>query len=113
MKYPIIARIANDIYAKYREGNDPGCNADEETLRSKELGGEPTSETRARLRKQCISQGPVGLALESSHLQAASLDKNFSIKQDGEAGVHTMKAPLQHLRASIREMCTRSRTRNA
>ena len=91
-KDPRTAEIMKDIYAKYREGNEPGCKADEETLRSKELGRHPTSKTRARLRKQCNPKGPVGLALESAHLQAASLDENFPIKQYGQAETQTMTA---------------------
>ena len=58
------AKMMRDIYAKYREEDEPGCQTDEITFRSKKLGGEPTSETRGLLRKQCNPRGPVGLALE-------------------------------------------------
>ena len=51
-----------------------------ETFDAKELGGDPATKERARLRKGCTPEGPYGLLMESIHVEVAALNGEMMIK---------------------------------
>ena len=63
------------ILEAYRNKKEPGCHKDDEQLREKTLGGDPTSAEKAEVRKQCNPRGPIAFFSETLHLQAATMDK--------------------------------------
>ena len=74
-------KMARAIYRMYRERDEPGVYKQGDKEKPKAEGGGPTSKARAALRKRCKPFGPMGLLLESIHLQAASLDPSWKIVQ--------------------------------
>ena len=75
------------IMKKYKEVLEAGIHRDEEQLRHKEVGGDPATAGRSRVRKQCKPQGPCGLLLEPIHLPSATLDEK------GTASSNTTSSP--------------------
>jgi hypothetical protein len=51
--------------------------------------------------------------LESLHLQAAMVDKEYTIQQHNQPSVDTMEVPYQHLAPMVRQLCCRNRTKAA
>ena len=74
------------------------------------MGGDPATAGRARVRKQCKPQGPVGLLLESIHLQAAALDEEYRILQFNQQAIDVVKGPAQLFAPLITRMAARNRT---
>ena len=107
------AAMIQDIYEKYKGENEPATKHTKEDLRGKDVLGPPASKERASLRKQCRPHGPVGLLLETMHLQTAAMTDKFIIKQWSQPAIDVLQAPHQHLPALIQQMCTRNRTRMA
>ena len=108
-----IKAMAHEIMEKYREMHEPGCYTTADELKEKPLAGAPCTPERARLKKQCRPQGPIGLLLESIHLQAATIDRDFNIHQWNQPAIQLTKAPFQQIGAMAIQMCTRNRTRSA
>ena len=81
------------IIAKYKEDGDPGIYVDDEQIEEKEVGGDPATAGRAKVRRQCKPQGPVWLLLESFHLQAAALDEGYRILQFNQQAIDLVKGP--------------------
>lgn len=90
-----IQEMTDEILQPYRNKGEPGCYTEEKDPKEKELAGEPTSPERARLRRQCKPQGPVGFPLESLRLQAAALDMDYSIHQWNQPVIMLQHAPFQ------------------
>ena len=107
------AAMIQDIYEKYKENDEPATKHTKEDLLGKDVFGPPASKERASLRKQCRPHGPVGLLLETMHLQTAALTDKFIIKQWNQPAIDVLQAPHQHLPVLIQQMCTRNRTRMA
>ena len=107
------AAMIQDIYEKYKEKEEPATKHKKEDLLGKDVFGPPASKERASLRKQCRPHGPVGLLLETMHLQTAAMTDKFIIKQWNQPAIDVLQAPHQHLPALIQQMCTRNRTRMA
>ena len=59
-----------------------GTEGEEGSLDQKELGGLPTSKKRMELRRQCNSEGTVGLLIESAHINAARIDRKDKLRQN-------------------------------
>ena len=64
-----------EIYERYANNKELGIDIDEEHLMNKTIAGEPATPERAKLRKECNPQCPVGFLLESLHLQAATMNQ--------------------------------------
>ena len=77
----------------------------------KDEGGDPGTKARAKLRNQCKPQGPCGLLLESIHLQSASLDELFQIRQFNQQPVEVVGGPAQLVVPLLIRMAARNRTR--
>ena len=82
-----------------------------ETLKYKDDAGEPMSEQRARIRKQCKPKGAVGYLLESVHLNQACMDVDFNIWQYNQPPIRIRDAAYQVLGPQVQQMATRNRTR--
>ena len=107
------AAMIQEIYKKYQEKDEPATKHKKKDLMEKNLSGPPASKERAALRQQCRPHGPVGLLLETMHLQTAAVTSNFMIKNWNQPPIDIMQAPHQHLPILIKQMCTRNRTRMA
>ena len=62
------------------------------------------------LRKQCVSEGPEGLLIESAHLNAARIDHTGKIRQEGQPMVDMLGEAYQDLKKLTRENLQRNRT---
>ena len=51
--------------------------------------------------------------LESIHLQAAAMDKDFTVHQFNQPSIKVREAPYQHLSPMMRQLCCRNRTEAA
>ena len=80
---------------------------------NKSLGGDPATKERANVRKECKPEGPVGLLLESIHLQAAALDETLTIVPQDTYTIDIAEAPIQQLAPLTRQLATTNRTRRA
>ena len=98
------------IYAARKE---PGAYQSDEVLDKKELGGDLATKERAKLRKECKPEGPYGLLLESTHLQAAALDEKMKIKTQDAFTIDIAEAPIQQLAPLTRQLAMRNRTATA
>ena len=65
----------------YKQFKEPGVFTAEDAATPKQDGGDPATKARAALRKKCKPMGPIGLLLEAIHLQAASMDGSWTIRQ--------------------------------
>ena len=74
-------KLARTIFRKYQERNEPGVFREEDDKKPKVDGGDPATKARSAIRRGCKPMGPIGLLLESIHLQAASLDPSWRIVQ--------------------------------
>ena len=72
-KNPVNQKMMEEIAGIYAASGEPGVYQNDEKLDAKELGGDPWTKERAKMRKECKPEGPYGLLLESIHLQAAAL----------------------------------------
>ena len=104
-------RMARKIIKNYGAKREPGVYEDEEQLRQKELGGEPTSIEKAQIRKQCNPRGPIGLFLETLHLQAATMDGGYTIRQWNQPKIELHDGPAQQLGPMMSRMVARNRTK--
>ena len=59
------------------------------------------------------STGPVGLLLESIHLQAATLDDRFRIQQFNQQAIDLVEGPTQLVMPLMTRMAARNRTEAA
>lgn len=107
------AEMIREIYSKYQEGNEPATTHTKEDLLGKDVHGPPASNGKAKLRKQCRPHGPVGLLLETMHLQTAGMTEHCIIKQWDQPPIDVLKSPYQHLPMLIQQVCARNRTRMA
>ena len=94
---------------KYGEKGEPGTYQGKEHLRWKAQAGEPTTK-ESRLRRQCNPHGPIGLLLESIHLQASSLDEKGHVKHWNQMQSNLEDTPYQHLKPILRQAAARNRT---
>ena len=99
------------ILEAYRNKEEPGCHKDDEQLREKTLGGDPTSAEKAEIKKQCKPRGPIGFFFETLHLQAATMDNDYTIRQWNQPKIELQKGPAQQLGPLMTRMVTRSSTR--
>ena len=97
VKNPKQRRMMEEILAEYKKNEELGVYKNDEQIKGKELGGEAASSERGQLRKQCNQQGPVGLLLESLHLQAAVMNDRFQILQYNQHPIDIANAPVQQL----------------
>ena len=105
-----MKRMADEIMQEYARKGESGIYKGDRQLSEKVVGGSPTTPQRSNLRKQCNPQGPVGVLLETIHLQASTLDKDYSIKQWNQPNIHILQSPYQHLKPLIRRAAKRNRT---
>ena len=91
------AAMVQDICEKYKDKDEPATKHTEKDLLGKDVVGPAASKERASLRKQCRPHGPVGLLLETMHLQTAALTDQVIIKQWNQPAIDIMQAPHQHL----------------
>ena len=82
-------------------------------MRRKEIAGEPATQDRALIRRQCKPRGPIGHLLDTIHMQAASMDEESPIWQNDQIPVQLIKAPYQQVAGMIATMAMRNRTRAA
>ena len=68
---------------------------------------------RAKLRKWCKPMGPIGLLLESVHLQAASIDPQWRVCQYNQTPIHIVEGPAQLLSPLLLRAAARNRTARA
>ena len=101
------------ILEAYRNKEEPGCHKDDEQLREKTLGGDPASAEKAGIRKQCKPTGPIGFYLETLHLQTATMDEDYTLRQWNQPKIELQKGPAQQLGPLMTRMVTRNRTRRA
>ena len=73
----------------------------EEGLKRNVIAGHPASPERAKIRRQCKPFGPVGLMLESIHMNAATIDEDLEIQQYNQAPIKIIEAPNQHLGPAV------------
>ena len=112
-RYEEEAEMIQEIYSKYKEGDEPATKHNKEDLLGKDVHGPPASKERASLRKQCKPHGPVGLLMETMHLQTAGLTDKFIVKQWNQPPNYILQSPYQHFPVLIHQMCMRNRTRMA
>ena len=105
-----MKKMGDEIYDEYRRRQEPGTFQSREQMRWKVQAGEPATPERGRLRRQCNPQGPIGYLLETAHLQASVIDKEFNILQWNQPAIGIFTAPYQHLRSLIRQAAARNRT---
>ena len=84
---------------QYSKKKEPGkmeySKEAHEDLKHKEDAGEPMSKERARIRKQCKTEGVVGYLLESVHINCASMDRGYNIWQYNQPPICVAKAAYQ------------------
>lgn len=102
-----------EFYEQYARNKEPGIDVGDEYLCNKTITGEPATPEGAKLRKLCNPQGPTGFLFESLHLQAATLNKSFEIKQWNQQEIAIRKAPCQQIAPLVEQMATRDRTSRA
>lgn len=95
------AEMTKEIYSRYQEQEEPATKHTDEGLQSKDEFGPPASKERANLRRQRRPHGPVGLLMETAHLQAAGMADRLIVKQWNQPAVDILQAPHQHLPALI------------
>lgn len=78
----IIDKILIERRRRKEPGKEEGLAADDldEGLKRKVIAGEPASPERAKVRRQCKPYGPIGLLLESIHMNTAVLDEELQIQ---------------------------------
>ena len=103
-------RMMEAILQRYRQLGEPGIHVDEEQLRNKQDGGDPGTKGRAKVRGQCKPKGPCGYLLESIHLQAATLDGKYRIKQANQQTIELVSGPAQQIIPLTTRMAARNRT---
>ena len=109
-KNPGNQNMMEEIAGIYAARGEPGVYRNEEKLDAKELGGDPATKERAKLRKECNHEGPYGLLLESIHLQAAALDETMKIKAQDAFTIDIAEAPIQQLAPLTRQLAMKNRT---
>ena len=62
------------------------------------------------LRGQCESEGPVGLLIESAHINAARIDHTGKMRQEGQPTIDMLGEAYQDLKKITRENLQRNRT---
>ena len=87
-----------------------GISGEQGLLEDKVLGGQPTSKRRMELRKQCRSEGPVGLLIETAHLNAATIDEKGRMWQHKQPTIDILEEASQDLKKLTRENFARNRT---
>ena len=105
------ARIVKAILHMYRKKGEPGIFSEGGDLQPKDDGGDPGTKGRAKVRHQCRPHGPIGLLLESIHLQAASLDEQFVIRQFNQQPIEVVGGPAQLVTPLLTRMAARNRSR--
>ena len=101
------------IYHEHAKAKEPGIDVDDHFFTEKCIAEEPATPERAKLRKQCNPQGPIGFLLESLHLQAATLSKKYKVKQWNQPEIGLASGPVQQVAPSVKQMATRNRTARA
>ena len=79
----------------------------------KRIAGDLATAERAEVRNQCKPKGPVGFLLESLHLQAATLNENYTIQQWNQQSIELINGPMQMITPLISRMAARNRTKRA
>ena len=86
-------RLARRNLEDYCNAKAKGTNQEGEALQKKTLGGTPPSKSRMELRPQCQSHGPVGLMLETAHINAGKVDKKGLLRQHGQPPIDILREP--------------------
>ena len=79
----------------------------------KQDGGDPATPARAAIRKRCKPLGPIGLLLESVHLQAASIDRHWKVIQVNQQPIDIIEGPAHFVAPLLTRFAARNRTRRA
>ena len=97
----------------YQARNQPGIHKARDDEQPEEVGGDPTMRQRAKLRKWCRPMGPIGLLLESVHLQSASIDSQWRYCQFNQTPIDIVDGPAQLLSPLLLRAAARNRTARA
>ena len=77
------------------------------------MAGDTATSERAKVRNQCKPKPPIGLLLESVHMQAATLNDNLTIQQWDQQDIEIIKGPVQMVTPLVGRMAARNRTKRA
>ena len=97
----------------WQRREEPGIHKDEEQLNNKNLGGDPATVENIEVGRECKPRGPIGFFVETLHLQAATIDENFTIRQWNQQDIELERGPAQQLVPLLARMVLRNRTRRA
>ena len=89
----------------YCEVGAIGTEGEGGDLKDKEIRGMPTSRKRMELRRQCEPEGPVGLLIESAHINAARIDHTGKMRQEGQPTVDILGEAYQDLKQILEKTC--------
>ena len=64
-----------------------------------------------KMRREVKAKGPVGLLIETVHINAANLDENSKIRKFNQPTLSTIEAPFQDLKPLWRQASLRNRTK--
>ena len=107
-------KLIEENHQLYKEAGEPGilkANQSKEEQLKKEIAEEPGTSQRTRVKKECKPLGPVGLLLETVHMQAAAMDDKKVIHQQNQAPIDLLNAAHHHISPMIRSAAARNRTR--
>ena len=104
------AMTISRILEMYKFRDEPGMRCGEEELSTKELAGPPVSQQRSKVRRQCKPYGPIGLLLESAHMQAGSVNTDLHFVAYNETAIDIVNIPYQQLSWVVADRCKKNRS---
>ena len=106
-------KLARAIYRKYQQLKEPGIHRAKDETCPKKDGGDPATPARSAIRKGCKPLGPIGLLLESVHLQAASIDQQWRVRQYNQQPIDIIDGSAHLVAPLLTRAAARNRTRRA
>ena len=108
------AKMMDENLEMYAENQEPttikkGEEAQAKNV-NKHIADEPGRSMRTAMRRQCKPKGPVGILLETLHLQSSAIDDEKVIHQFDQPPIDLLNAPYQHITPMVREAAARNRT---
>ena len=95
---------------RYIDRKEPGTQRGRDETSYKQPGGPPKSKQRMKLRREVIAKGPIGLLIETMHINGANLDEQFKIRQFNQPTLDIVKDPFQDIKPFWRQAVVRNRT---
>ena len=106
-------KLARAIYRKYQQLREPGIHKAKDETTPKYEGGDPATPARAASRKPCRPLGPIGLLLESVHLQSAAIDQQWRVRQYNQQPIDIVDGSAHTVAPLLTRFAARNRTRRA